>query len=117
MDRINPYWHVPTGDGPHCQVCGGSWPDGHYADCPVKTGEPVAGQLAQQGQQSDLEWIEQMCETIEHLLDSLRELRRKCPEEFFGRPQERLYESLEAALGSFYASRVSGEPRQQQNAS
>jgi hypothetical protein len=39
----NPYWHIPEGPGPHCQVCGGAWPDGHYPNCPIVTGEAVPG--------------------------------------------------------------------------
>jgi hypothetical protein len=39
----NPFWHIPEGPGPHCQVCGGSWPDGHYTNCPIVTGEAVQG--------------------------------------------------------------------------
>jgi hypothetical protein len=46
----NPYWHIPEGPGPHCQVCGGQWPDGHYANCPVKTGEAVQGFVSIQPQ-------------------------------------------------------------------
>lgn len=33
---------------PFCQLCQGSWPDGHEAWCPLKTGEAQAGALSEQ---------------------------------------------------------------------
>lgn len=54
----------------------------------------------------DLEDIPHLCIVIERLCDSLRNLRRENPNSFFGHPVERLYDSLEAALSSFYHSKV-----------
>lgn len=60
--------------------------------------------------EADFESIKGLSIVIERLLDSLRNLRREHPELFFGQPVEGLYTSLEAALASFYRSRVSEEP-------
>ena len=57
----------------------------------------------------DLESIKGLSIVIERLCDSLRNLRREDPDKFFGQPVERLYDSLEAALGSFYRAAVSEE--------
>lgn len=54
----------------------------------------------------DLNEVEGLTPVIERLCSSLRELRREHPKQFFGRPVERLYDSLDAALGSFYRSQV-----------
>lgn len=54
----------------------------------------------------DITEIEGLCEVIERLCSSLRELRAENPDKFFGRPVENLYKSLEAALDSFYRSKV-----------
>jgi hypothetical protein len=58
---------------------------------------------------SDLEDIPDLCVVIERLLDHLRELRRTAPKQFFDQPVERLYDSLEASLSSFYRAGVSGQ--------
>ena len=56
-----------------------------------------------------------LCEMVERLCESLRELRRETPEKFFGQPVEALYERLEAALACFYKARVSEEGQELTN--
>jgi hypothetical protein len=58
-----------------------------------------------------------LCEVIERLCDSLRDVRRSKPETFFGRPVETLYNRLEAALSSFYRAKVPSTSPDPENAS
>jgi hypothetical protein len=48
--------------------------------------------------------INDLVQSTEDLCDALRDLRREHPADFFGRPAETLYRSLESALDSFYLS-------------
>lgn len=115
---------MSTEQGTFCQVCHGPWPDGHEPWCPVLTQQPVPGLQSLQQEQLDPLQLQQLQQLqnqlgsmpqrapqerlfyiIEHLCDHLRELRRDCPEKFFGSPYERLYRTLDATLESFYRDR------------
>ena len=108
-------------------MCHGPWPDGHYDWCPVKTQQPVPGMQSLQQEQLGPQAAalqqgqnlmggigqpapqERLYYIIEHLCDHLRELRRECPDKFFGSPHEKLYRALDAGLESFYKAK-SDEP-------
>jgi hypothetical protein len=81
----------------------------YYREHPYEAKRDLASLGMRELTGGEFEDIPELCVVIEQLLDRLRDLRRSAPEQFFGQPVERLYDSLEASVSSFYRAGVSGE--------